>query len=252
MIRKLSLLVIFMSTLFVFGQKSASKGGKIKLGDSFISVVQSPHQGSPIQFLNLHENEQTSIQALQRCTSHKLNYFYLSHSGDRRIKFSINEQQFSVDPNRIFTPSGRKKTLNDGGKFTKDAESEVAQFAEKLTTRLKDKSVIIAVHNNTEENYSIKSYAPRGSEAANTKSVYINDNMDPDDFVYTTDLTVYDALSAQGINVILQDNSTMVDDGSLSIYCGLNDIRYINIETQHGHLEEQLRLMEIILEILNQ
>ena len=53
------------------------------------------------------------------------------------------------------------------------------------------------MHNNTDVNYSIKSYLPEGDEAQNTKEVYINDQMDPDDFIYTTEKSFYDKLKAK-------------------------------------------------------
>ena len=52
------------------------------------------------------------------------------------------------------------------------------------------------------------------------------------------------------INVILQDNEKYVNDGSLSVHCGVNGIRYINIEAQRGHFDEQLRLIKIVMSIL--
>ena len=52
------------------------------------------------------------------------------------------------------------------------------------------------------------------------------------------------------MNVILQDNKGYVNDGSLSVYCGKNEIPYINIETQKGHFDAQMRLMEQVLRVV--
>ena len=111
-------------------------------------------------------------------------------------------------------------------------------------------TIVVAMHNNTDVNYSIKSYLPGGDESENTKDVYINDSWDPDDFVYTTVEEYFNELKARGVNVILQDNEACVNDGSLSVYCGQNDIPYLNIEAQKGHLEEQIQLIGIVMEIL--
>ena len=73
--------------------------------------------------------------------------------------------------------------------------------------------------------------------------------MDPDDFIYTTDSFIFEQMKAHEINVILQDNSDPVDDGSLSVYCGKKGLKYVNIETQHGHFEEQIALIELIYSI---
>ena len=53
------------------------------------------------------------------------------------------------------------------------------------------------------------------------------------------------------VNVILQDNRNFVDDGSLSTYSALNDIRYVNIETEEGHLEKQLELIRLVHQVLD-
>ena len=54
-----------------------------------------------------------------------------------------------------------------------------------------------------------------------------------------------------GLNVILQDNEACVNDGSLSVHCGKNNIPYINVEAQKGHLSEQIDLIRIVIDILN-
>ena len=106
------------------------------------------------------------------------------------------------------------------------------------------------MHNNTDVNYTIKSYLPGGDEAQNTAQIHINPDMDVDDFVYTTDLGFFEKLRARNINVILQDNEKYVNDGSLSVYCGKKGIPYINIEAQKGHFDEQLFLIKEVMAIL--
>jgi hypothetical protein len=198
----------------------------------------------------MHENEKTSINAIRTyAKEHRINYIYLKHTGERRITFEL-QGTYSFDPNRIFTPKGRKATLLDGKNHSDSAQKTVAQFAKDILFELKNKKTIIAMHNNTDKNYSIQSYMPDSSEAVNTKDLFINPDMDPDDFIYTTVPKFYDAMVRKGINVILQDNQNFADDGSLSVYCGINDVQYINIETEHYHLEKQLELMTIIHAII--
>lgn len=218
-----------------------------KLGRTKISLVkQIASEPKDFIFFNMHENEQTSIKAIKSfAKEHLVNFIYLKHSGKRRIDFELHSK-YSFDPNRIFTPKGRKATLLDGASHSDKAQRMVAEFAMDILYELKDAKTIIAMHNNTNENYSIHSYMPDSSEAVNTKQLFINPEMDPDDFIYTTVPEFYDAMVKRKINVILQDNQNYADDGSLSVYCGIMDIPYINIETEHGHLEKQLELMEII------
>jgi hypothetical protein len=222
------------------------------ISDTEIKVIENiGSESKVILFFNMHEDEKTSIEAMKSFNTHTpINYIYLEHSGQRRIQFKLSKTDYSIDPNRIFTQAGRKMTLEDGGNQSKNSETLVWKFAEQLLDYVKDYDAIVAMHNNTADNYSINSYLPDSSEAQNTAQLYINPKMDPDDFIYTTDEFVYNELIKQEINVILQDNTNFNDDGSLSIYCGLHKIRYVNIETEHGHLEKQVGLMKIIQKIL--
>ena len=221
------------------------------LGGTKIKVIaHNGDENSNILFFNMHENETTSIEALKSYSDDfAINFIYLMHDGERRISFIEAGKKHSIDPNRIFTQKGRKATLETGGNYSKKAESLVAEFSDFLLMKIDKSEFIIAMHNNTPDEYSINSYRSEGSEAQNTEKLYINPEMDPDDFIYTTDEGIYQQLVNQKINVILQDNKNFVDDGSLSVYCGQNNIKYVNIETQEGHLAAQIRLMELILSI---
>jgi D-alanyl-D-alanine dipeptidase len=52
------------------------------------------------------------------------------------------------------------------------------------------------------------------------------------------------------MNVVLQDNRQVTDDGSLSVYCGKWGIPYVNVEAQHEHLEQQLQMLKVLLRII--
>jgi len=249
--KKLIVILVLFHLWFNYSCTDSTITDEINLGETSLFLVRNIEPKSDnLIFFNMHENEKTSIKAIRAyAKEHRINYIYLKHTGERRITFEL-QGAYSFDPNRIFTPKGRKATLLDGKNYTASAQKTVAQFAKDILFELKDKKTIIAMHNNTDENYSIKSYLPDSSEAVNTQKLYINPDMDPDDFIYTTVPKFYDALVKKGINVILQDNQNFLDDGSLSVYCGMNDIQYINIETEHDHLEKQLELMAIIHAII--
>lgn len=218
---------------------------KVKLGETQVSIVNnfaSVH--SNVLFINVHADETTSIEALKlHCTTNAVNYCYLQHDTTRRIFYTLSNEQFTIDPNRIFTNVGRTKTLKDGGNFSKKANRALKLFAEHILDFIQNKKTIVALHNNTNDNYSILSYLPEGDESANTKFIYVNPEMDPDDFIYTTDLGIYKTMKKSKVNVILQNNNTCIDDGSLSVYCGKHNIRYVNIEAEEGHLNEQLDMI---------
>lgn len=225
-----------------------------ELGDTTLNIIE--HWGGsdvPVIFLNVHEDETTSIETLMAYSErHPIDYFYLNHKGTRRISFEAKGKNYDFDPNRIFTKKGRRKTLKDGGNSSRAAKRCVKELAEQILVRLPKAYTVVALHNNTDVNYSIKSYLPEGDEAQNTKAIYINDLMDPDDFIYTTDSHFFAAFQAKKINVILQDNTNYVNDGSLSVYCGKKGIRYINIETQKGHFIAQMELMRVVLEVIQE
>lgn len=246
------ILALVLTELRTFAQDDVKMIKSINIGDSTIQILQEYGEvDDKILFINVHEDEQTSIDAVyQFAITNPLHFVRLKHNETRRIDFSLRGHNYSVDPNRIYTRKGRRKTLKDGGKFSLKAAKSIRLFADTLLNYLNDRSVIIAVHNNTDVNYSINSYLPEGDEAKNTAEVYINPEMDPDDFVYTTEQHFFDKLKEMKINVILQDNQKYVNDGSLSVYCGVNGIPYINIEAQKGHYEEQLLLIEQVLSIL--
>jgi hypothetical protein len=42
----------------------------------------------------------------------------------------------------------------------------------------------------------------------------------------------------------------MEEDGSLSLYCSRQGIRYINVEAQHGHRQEQQAMLDAVRQIL--
>ncbi|MDX2362226.1 MAG: hypothetical protein QNK23_15575 [Crocinitomicaceae bacterium] len=263
--KKPLLFALLLSLLFSCGQSEEKNDSfdpnTIHIGETPIRLIHNfTDSDNEITFVNLHADEETSILAIKKLSlERKINYFYLNHEGTRRINFILHEPDFGIyyqpnnfDPNRIFTEKGRIATLADGEGETKSLEVQLSVFAKVLLIKLRvdPSKTIIAMHNNTADEYSILSYLPEGDESQNTAEVFVNEDMDPDDFIYTTDKNVYDALVTENINVILQDNDNFVDDGSLSVYCGGNGIRYINIETEHGHITEQYDLMKLILSIL--
>ena len=225
----------------------------ILLGDSTVQLCQLfGREEDRILFVNVHEDEVTSIETVEEyAKTTPVHFVRIIHNKTRNISFSYKGKNYVFDPNRIYTREGRKSTMKREGAYSFTASRVVKRFAKALIERVSDSQVIVAMHNNTDVNYSIKSYEPGGDEAANTKDVYVNPDMDPDDFVYTTVRTYYEALKERKVNVILQDNENCVNDGSLSVYCGKKGIPYLNIEAQRGHFTEQLELIRVVMEVLN-
>jgi hypothetical protein len=96
---------------------------------------------------------------------------------------------------------------------------------------------VVALHNNTEGRLSIQSYMPGSENAIDAQEVFANHQKDPDDFFLTTDSLLFRQLSSAAYNIVLQDNQTVRQDGSLSVYFGGQKRCYVNCETEHGRLE---------------
>lgn len=202
--------------------------------------------------INLHDNETTSVEAAKSVLEEKGGTLLkIENKEERIIRFKLKGINYSFDPNRIFSRIGIEKTLKGAGKINREARKEVEKFARRILQLFPDSaSCIIALHNNTEEAFSVSSYLPGGDNEADARVVYTDSLQDLDDFILTTDSLIYSKMADNGYNSIWQDNENSRKDGSLSIYCGEKNRRYINIETQHGKLEQYKEMLQKLLMII--
>ena len=111
--------------------------------------------------------------------------------------------------------------------------------------------LIVAVHNNLDEgDLTIKTLGMLSKQELT--DVFVNPERDIDDFFYVTTRRDFEFFKAKNFNVVLQNNETVTDDGSLSVYCGKQKMRYINIETEHGHLLEQIEMLENVQKLITE
>jgi hypothetical protein len=221
----------------------------VSMGETEVQLLSTCYEpcDTKVLFLNVHENENTSVKAAAEfIPPFGGTLLRLQHTGERNITFKVNNNKYVVDPNRIYTKTGIKASLAKNSKYTKEAAKAVKHLSKEILEVVEDYKLVVALHNNTDKNFSILDYKKGGSEAKNTALLYINPEMDADDFILTTSRSVYDTLKAKKINVVLQDNKRALDDGSLSVYAGKKKLAYINVEAQEGHQEEQLRLLKAI------
>ncbi|ODN42042.1 hypothetical protein [Piscirickettsia litoralis] len=216
-----------------------------------------PHQ--PL-FINLHDNEKTSVYAALNCIQQQNSgrLFEISHEKNRLISVLIDNQPCRFDPNRIFTDIGIENTLKDQKCFSKKNQFILSQYAQSIIHQIYTHSfpLLIALHNNednleseSKENYSILSYFPNGDESANTEDLYQNPAHCPDDFFITTKKPLFDYLRLKKFNTVLHKNQG-VNDGSLSYYCSTQNIPYINVEAQHGHQQQQQHMIHTLFTYL--
>lgn len=213
--------------------------------------------GEPhIRFLALHDTEKTGLKAafefirLFGGSAVELNY-----GKGRYIQFSDNSKHFSFDPNNMFTDEGAylglarfsEPQIHDG------VPEKVRHLGKEVLNVAKPDSlgVIVTLHNNYNGGFSIHSYTPGNYLETSAEDVYINSEMDPDNFVFVTERRFFDYLKQNRVNVVLQ-SPEVPDDGSLSVFAMQNNIPYANIESQHGHVDENYRLITVVNAMLKE
>lgn len=218
-----------------------------RIGDKIIKLIvsETSKRKSKFVYINLHDNENTSVEAAnEMIEKYGGTLIELKNEDERLVNFSIGEKQFTFDPNRIFTKYGIKETLAKNGESSVEAEIQIGKFAANLTKILRWYRLIVALHNNTDGEYSLKSYENLDDLGRDILFFNENPNLDTDDFFYATDKRIFQFLKNKNQNVALQDNLKVTNDGSLSVYCGQKKIAYFNVESQNGHLEEQYKMLE--------
>ena len=170
----------------------------------------------------------------------------------RDLRFKIGYVFYKVDPNRIFSLDGAAAALKEKGRFSPITAREVEKLGQRIIQLLlKNLSCVIALHNNTNDRFSVNEYLQGNIRAGDAARVNAKMGQDPDDLFITTDTVLYKQLSLKKYNTVLQDNENCRQDGSLSVYCGKNNIRYVNLETEHGKLYQYSEMMEYLYELLN-
>lgn len=221
----------------------------IPIGQSTVDLVVHRADERGLAYLNLHDDENTSVlAALARIRTDGGVVYELQHSGSRNLTFQLNDASYTVDPNRIFTDKGIDLTLVRHGSTSTQAREAVRSFADSLLSLVgfHDMEVVVTIHNNSEDGYSALSYHENGDLSSDAQAVHLTQDQDPDDFFFVTTEALYDTLRARDANVVLQDNILAQDDGSLSVLAGRDGIPYVNVEAQHDHVDVQREMLAIL------
>jgi hypothetical protein len=225
-----------------------------KVAENTVPIkIQQYGERTDLVFINLHDDEITSVNAakriLEECGGMLIE---IENNLQRNIQFRLGQYSYKVDPNRIFSREGVKKSLEQLGRTSMKAIDEAAKLGERILQLIPEQTTcIIALHNNTPNLFSAIEYTPGNKRAVESRKVHINPEQDADDFFLTTDDSLYEKLAGKGFNTILQDNKNCTDDGSLSVYCGKNNARYVNCETEHGKTEQYYQMMKTLLSSLD-
>lgn len=75
--------------------------------------------------------------------------YFLQHGGDRLVTFQLNGTTYVFDPNRMFTPAGRRKTLSEYSSYSQEADTAVAALATKVLQvyMFESRRIVVAIHN---------------------------------------------------------------------------------------------------------
>jgi len=207
-----------------------------------------------VVFISLHDDEKTSVEATKILLEKRGGLLIkIENNGKRNIKFKMGPSLFEFDPNRMFSQKGIRSTLEfHHQKINEKAVGEIEKLGQWLLSLIPEKpKCVIALHNNTNGNFSITDYLPGNDRSEAAAKVNIVRQQDPDDLFLTTEEEIYNAMADAEYNILLQDNANAKDDGSLSIYCGRNNMSYVNCETEHGKLSQYKEMMERLLGTLN-
>lgn len=254
--KKVAAIFFFLLNLSVSNSQNNADTGKkftalettiyYKLVNKIIPIKISQYgDRKDIVMINLHSDETTSVIAAYKFLETNGGLLIkIENSNARNIRFSLNKQPYTFDPNGMFSIKGINKSLKEHGNISDVAVAEIEKFAHRILQLIPEKpSCIIALHNNTKDHYSVTTYLRGNEKETDAKSVNVNPRQDADDFFLTTDSLLYQQLINEKYNCILQDNENANKDGSLSVYCGEKKLRYLNCETLHGKTELYLEML---------
>lgn len=218
------------------------------LGNKTIRINKSIYDGydNGLVFVQLHHNEKTAELAARTYLQQNGGILLsIDNKGERNISFRLHGKLYTFDPNRMFTRAGIRTSLQLYGRYSIEAENLINEFALFVLSSIPEDLPLIAVHNNTDKNYSVQSYLYDAAYRKEAQEVITHKSEDVDNFFINTDSHLHAFLTAQNFNSILL-NPSGKDDGSLSYYYSKRQKPYINIEAQEGHLSQQIKMVETV------
>lgn len=283
-----AVLIGFLSLVSVKAQDSIIINTQtISLGATAVKVNVYEKKGANVTFFAPHHNEQTGLRIAKELVAKKggrlieIESFDESGNPARQIKFLSGGKSYSIDPNRIFTENGRQC-----GGISPEINLVVKTLADSLlkiilvpgANKLRDgENFLVAVHNNSDvdergeaaKGRDLTAYAfvkhtdasqfPHGAFQEQADGVYLsNAEEDEDNFIFLSTPSLISFFAEKGFNVVVQKSAAKllskkcsVDDGSLSVFSGQQNIPYINIEAdvKNGGFRQR-QMLESVYELL--
>jgi hypothetical protein len=227
-----------------------SRVRRIALGRTGVDLVMSGDADAQVIFINLHQNEQTSVKAARSVIQGKGHVLIeLQSQGNRNVVFWIGLRPYLFDPNRIFSDQGLEQTLRFHGGYSNAAHAAVLGLRTAIIDELQihRARMVVALHNNGTGHYTIKNYLPGAEQEAQARAVHVDASADPGDFFLVTQRMAYDSLCESGFGVVLQ-NDVACDDGSLSHFFSQRLPLYVNVEARFGHEQEQRAMLVLLIQ----
>jgi hypothetical protein len=116
---------------------------------------------------------------------------------------------------------------------------------------LDQEPVIITLHNTVVGDFCIHSFLKAGSLASDAAAVHVSEQQSKFDFFYVTEGEFFDYLKQRDFNVVLQNNESATEDGSMSVYFARKGIPYINVEAEVSHLKNQVKMLRAVREMVD-
>lgn len=248
--KNLLLFCFIISSATSFSQKTIAS---LNLGGTQVNLVVYQSDKPGYLFYNMHDDENTGVEATIKVVKKQGGVLYsLVHSGERYIEFDYDTLHYQIDPNRIYTDIGVWRELDRSAIRDTVVFEMVSAFADSLIQlmRIDDQPILLTLHNNGEDNYSMRSYLPGAVYEVDAETVHNGKWKDDDEFYFVTSARLYGLLTPTKFNVVLQNNAAMTDDGSLSVYCGQRGIEYVNVEAQHGHIKANRKMVKKLLQAM--
>lgn len=220
----------------------------VVIGDTQVELYTRRFGSGGWRYLNLHENERTSVEAARLLLqSEPGTLIGLRSRGSRLVTFHDGGRPYTFDPNRIFSDDGLERTMRHYASYASKAAEAVRGLRAAILAAIAGppEDRIVALHNNYGGGFSIHRYAQAGTQSADARAVAMPSGHEPEDFFLVTRPRDFEALRDAGFNVVLQAEHP-ADDGSLSVWAQREGRAYVNVEARHGRLQTQLRMLRAV------
>ncbi len=197
------------------------------------------------RYLHIHGDEATARDVLrEHSKSHPGRYFFIA--GQKR---TVPVGELVIDPNRMFTLDGARKSLISNNRDATPAQIEASMAVLNRDRPAFLKAVLppkgglmVAMHNNS-NGYSVENEIPISNK------VSFVDKEHPHEFILATNEGDFAHLARGKWNVVLQETVPQ-DDGSFSVLSARLGLRYCNIEAGAANFNKQRDMLLFLEEIL--